>query len=101
MGRPWSGRPFAFEKWRRRGQSTPPDCNRTRDRARAAARGPRDESASLNREARRFHSSSIEISGYVKLDDTYLFDESRRRILAGVRDLKYGDSLVIICLLPV
>jgi len=35
------------------------------------------------------------------LDDTYLFDESRRRILAGVRDLKYGDSLVIICLLPV
>ena len=59
------------------------------------------KSASLNREARRFHSSSIKIFCYVKLDDTYLFDESRRRILAGVRDLKYDDSLVIICLLPV
>ena len=59
------------------------------------------KSASLNREARRFHSSSIKIFCYIKLDDTYLFDESRRRILAGVRDLKYDDSLVIICLLPV
>jgi hypothetical protein len=59
------------------------------------------KSASLNREARRFHSSSVKILCYIKLDDTYLFDESRRRILAGVRDLKYDDSLVIICLLPV
>jgi hypothetical protein len=31
----------------------------------------------------------------------YLFDESKRRILAGVRDLKYGDLLVILCLRPV
>jgi hypothetical protein len=31
----------------------------------------------------------------------YLFDERKRRILAWVRDLKCGDSLVIICLLLV
>jgi hypothetical protein len=31
----------------------------------------------------------------------YLFDERKRRILASVRDLKYGDLLLIIRLLSV
>jgi hypothetical protein len=35
------------------------------------------------------------------MHDMYLFDERSRRILARVRALKCGDSLVIICLLLV
>ena len=64
-------------------------------------RGLEDESASLDREAWRSHSSSVEFSVIVILHDMYLFDESKRRILAWVRNLKCGDLLVIICFLLV